>query len=151
MIFEQVLLCEHIEVKKRMVEIRHRISKSPTGGRIRNASPAHCMGCEGLVSPLNLLELLFCVRIRRVAVRMVLHGKASVGLPDLFVRSPDTDSQDLVWRQLFVHGRRNLDSTLLFLSALQRKIMAFPDCPSVVEYADILVTNFPQFQGQVRT
>jgi len=151
LIFEQVLLCEHIEVKKRMVGIRKRISKTPTGGRTRNASPALCMPSEGLVSPLNLLELLLCVRIGRVAVRMVLHGKRSVGFPDFFLRCPKRDSQDLVWRQLFAHGRRNIASTFLSLSALEGKLMVFPHSPSVVEYANILVTNFPQLQSQLRT
>ena len=141
LIFEQVLLCEHIEVKKRMVGIRKRISKTPTGGRTRNASPALCMPSEGLVSPLNLLELLLCVRIGRVAVRMVLHGKRSVRFPDFFLRCPKRDSQDLVWRQLFAHGRRNIASTFLSLSALEGKLMVFPHSPSVVEYANILVAD----------
>jgi len=96
----EILSRGHVEAEKRIDRVRERCVKSPPGGGNPIVLPHATSSCKSLVSPLNSLEFVFRLRVSRIAVRVVLHGQPAIGLPDLFFRCPDRNSQYLI-RGLF--------------------------------------------------
>jgi len=99
LIVEEVFFRKHVKVEKGIAKLRERVVKSPTGSVNAVGLPRRVSSSKGLISPLNFLEFVFGFRVFGMAVWVVLHSERSIGLEDLFLRCPDTDSENLVRRK----------------------------------------------------